>query len=188
MTVGIEPVALVGSRSSVWGVDTARSNDGALLDAMFGRCSAATVYRRFFGQPSCLPSAYRVAVLAERPHVHDAVVVRYGDGLHIAGLASLATGAGPGNRAELGVLVADGWHRRGLGAAMVNVLVARARDRGVARIEAAVLPDRAQLLVALGRRLELERLVPSADTMSAVFRVTAPTVDRTSSDAADLRR
>jgi GNAT superfamily N-acetyltransferase len=137
------------------------------------------VYRRFFGRPSSLPSSYRVAVLAQQPSWHDAVIVRYGDGLHVA---SLATDLETGVDGELGVLVADGWQRRGLGAAMAESLIARARERGVERLAAEVLASRSALLRALARRLELQRLSRSADTMTGLFNLTA--VDRRPSGAA----
>jgi GNAT superfamily N-acetyltransferase len=144
------------------------------------------VYRRFFGHRSSLPRAYRAAVLAGQPSQHDAVVVRYGDGLHVAGLASLAIDLGTGADAELGVLVADGWQRRGLGVAMVEVLIARARERGVQRLAAEVLASRSVLLRALARRVELQGLTRSAETMTGLFNL-AP-VDGRSPPAAHRRR
>jgi GNAT superfamily N-acetyltransferase len=145
---------------------------------MFRQCSPATVYGRFFGRPAALPRRYVAGALAGRPDRHDALVVRYGDGLHVAGLASLvALTEGFGGGAELGVLVADGWQRRGLGTAMVALLLARAGDRGVERVEASVLVGREGPLGALARRLHLERLTRSAETVTGVFRLTASIVD-----------
>jgi GNAT superfamily N-acetyltransferase len=184
MTAGIVAAAVVPE--TVWSVDAARASDGYALDALFESCSAETVYRRFFGHPAALPRSYRAAGLAEQPAQHDAVVVRYGDGLHVAGLASLATDLETGGDAELGVLVADGWQRQGLGAAMVEVLVARARERGVQLLTAEVLASRSALLRALARRVELHRLTRSADTVTGLFNLAA--VDGRPPRAAHLRR
>lgn len=188
MTAGIDVATVFATPETDWGVDSVRPSDAPLLDALFDSCSAETVYRRFFGRPTSLPRSYRAAVLTAQPSRHDAVVVRYGDGLHVAGLASLAAHLEPASGAELGVLVADGWQRRGLGAAMVAVLIARAQERGAERLVAEVLADRSALLRSLARRLPLERLTRSAETMTGVFNLATPTVDRYASPAAELRR
>ncbi len=83
------------------------------------------------------------------------------------------------------MLVADAWQRRGLGAALVETLVARARDRGVDRLAATVLPTRPGLLRALARRLELEYVTPSADSLTGLYMLSDTTVaDPVRSDAA----
>jgi acetyltransferase len=155
-----------------WGVDVVRPTDRPALDKLFGWCSAETLYHRFFGLPATWPRAYLAAVLAGRPEVHDGVVVRYGDGLHLAGLASLAAGS-VDEPAELGVLVGDPWQRRGFGAALVSVLLDRACRRGVERVSAEVLPARAALLTALARRLERQQLTRTADNLVGVFQLSS---------------
>ncbi|MFN2562523.1 MAG: N-acetyltransferase family protein [Jatrophihabitans sp.] len=186
MTTVIDAAAASVAPETAWGLDRSRADDGPALDRLFDSCSAETVYRRFFGHPPSLPRSYREAVLAEQPAQHDAVVVRYGDGLHVAGLASLAADLETDGDAELGVLVADGWQRRDLGAAMVEVLIARARERGVQRFTAEVLASRSALLRALARRVELHRLTRSADTVAGLFNLAA--VDGRPPHAAHLRR
>jgi GNAT superfamily N-acetyltransferase len=188
MTAGIDTAAAIAAPETAWAVDAARSSDGIALDRLFDSCSAETVYRRFFGRPAALPRSYRAEVLAQRPSRHDAVVVRYGDGLHVAGVASLATDPAAVSDAELGVLVADGWQRRGLGSAMVDVLIARARERGVQRVAAEVLVSRSALLRTLAGRLDPQGLTRSADTVTGLFNLATPTVDRYPSGARDLRR
>jgi GNAT superfamily N-acetyltransferase len=165
-----------------------RPTDGPALATLFDGCSAETVYRRFFGQPSALPPQYRAAVLGGHPDVHDAVVVRYGDRLHVAGLASLATLRQGAQPAELGVLVVDAWQGRGLGTAMVDALVARARRRATERLTATVLPGRSSLLRALGRRLDLERFTCAADNLTGVFLLARSTGNTLPSAAVPLRR
>ena len=178
-----------------WRVDVVRPQDGPALAAMFARCSPETVRLRFFGHRHVLPREYLDALLAGRPELHDAVVAyRVGpDGrAHLVGLGSLAADSGPATdantgtgtgagstqegcaAAELGLLVADAWQRRGAGAAMLDVLFARARTRGVDRVSASVLTGRPGLLAALGRRAELVSASRSTDTLTGVYRLTAP--------------
>jgi GNAT superfamily N-acetyltransferase len=109
-------------------------------------------------------------VLAGRPEVHDAVVARHGDRGELAGLASLAAGSDAGAEiAELAVLVVDAWQRQGLGGAMVDLLLGRARERGVVRVSASVMPGRSGLLGALARRVDVDSWSP--DSLSAVYRL-----------------
>ena len=92
--------------------------------------------------------------------------------------AGAGTGAGSTQEgcaaAELGLLVADAWQRRGAGAAMLDVLFARARTRGVEHVSASVLTGRPGLLAALGRRAELVSASRSTDALTGVYRLTAP--------------
>jgi GNAT superfamily N-acetyltransferase len=143
--------------------------DGPDLDAFFARCSPQARYARFFSPVHEIPAAYRAGVLAEDPARHDAISARaYGAGGRLVGLASLV--AEP-DAAELGVLVADDWQRRGIGAALVDQLVARARRRGVDRLQATVLPASTQLLGWLGRRLPLEHSEWDGSSATAWFRL-----------------
>ena len=54
---------------------------------------------------------------------------------------------------------------------MLDLLLARARRRGVRRVGAAVLPGRSALLAALGRRLPAERLAHTADGPTGVYKL-----------------
>jgi GNAT superfamily N-acetyltransferase len=137
---------------------------------MFARCSPDTIGWRFFGRVAELPRRYVDSVLAGRPEVHDAVVARHGDRGELAGLASLAAGSDAGAEiAELAVLVVDAWQRQGLGGAMVDLLLGRARERGVVRVSASVMPGRSRLLGVLARRVEVDRWSP--DGLTGVYRL-----------------
>jgi GNAT superfamily N-acetyltransferase len=104
------------------------------------------------------------------PHEHDAVLAR--DGGSIIGLGSLAAGseAGP-DVPEFGLLVTDAWQGQGIGAAMVETLLVRARERGVVRVMASVLPGRTRLLSALTRTLELESTSTTEDGVAGVYHI-----------------
>lgn len=153
-------------------VDRLRPEDGPALDAMFARCSLDTVYGRFFTGMPRLPRKYVASALAGPSRQHDALVLRYGDGLHIAGLASfVADPRSDGPAGELGVMIQDGWQRRGYGAQLVKALLERAADRGVEELVVSVLPWRTGLLDSLARRLELVSLVNDDDYLTAHYRI-----------------
>lgn len=145
--------------------------DRDALTALFARCSPETVRLRFFGFLRAFPEEYADALLSCRPMEHDAVLA-YPDAhgctesypcacVRPVGLASLAAGPGTDpSSAELGVLVCDGWQRQGVGTAMAAALIVRARERGIARVSASVLPGRAALLRSMSDRLAGIGLVP----------------------------
>ena len=55
-----------------------------------------------------------------------------------------------GSRAtDIGVVVADGWQRRGVGAALMRALVIRAQARGVTSLAMDVLPGNRQVLAMI---------------------------------------
>jgi GNAT superfamily N-acetyltransferase len=155
-------------------IDPVRQEDAQELDALMTRCSAETRYRRFFAPLRTLPAAYRAGALAGDPTRHDAMVTHLrgssgpAGGGRIVALASLVTETGV---AELGVLVEDGWQRRGLGTALVAELVSRARGRGVPYLRATVQPRATGLLVWLGRIVPLERSEFAGDGVTARYRL-----------------
>lgn len=152
-------------------VDVVRPSDRDAIERLFAACSLDTVIRRFCAPLRSLPRAYLEGALAGPPKVHDALAVRYGDGLHIAALGSVVALPDDPRAAELGVLVADGWQRSGLGAALVRELVARAVDRGVEELIASVLPARAGLLRVLARRLALIEVTGDSEFVTGRFRL-----------------
>jgi GNAT superfamily N-acetyltransferase len=154
------------------GIDRARPRDRVALERLFAACSRQTIAGRFFAPLSTFPTSYLNGVLADEPAVHDAVVVRYGDGLHIAGLASFVrcdATAGPGG--ELAVLIRDGWQGYGLGRAIVRTLVNRAVERGADELTASVLRGRSALLLALARHIELVTVSADGDGLTGQYRL-----------------
>ena len=173
-----------GPGARLWGrVGPVRPSDGPALAALFADCSPETVRLRFFAPVPALPREYVEAVLAGRPEAHDAVAA-YGPGPEgrgrLIGLGSLAAAGtddparGEYPPAEIGLLVADAWQRQGVGAAMLDVLLARARSRGVTRVSAFVLPGRSALLGVLTRRLEPEGFARDGDGLTGVYRLSPP--------------
>lgn len=156
---------------SAWSIGPVRPPDEHGLQELFARCSLETVRLRFFGPRTAFPAGYLRDVLAGDPERHDAVVARDSATGAIVGLASLGAGSAAGaDVPELGVLVADAWQRHGIGTALADLLVVRARERGVQRLLASVLPGRSGVLDALGA-LEHERTWRTRDAVSAVYRL-----------------
>jgi GNAT superfamily N-acetyltransferase len=144
-----------------------RPDDAAALDALIARCSLDTRYRRFFAPVRGMPIEYREGVLAGDPDRHDALIVQQPTGEIIALASLVAAPAG----AELGILVEDGWQRQGLGTTLVHELVDRARQRGVRRLRATVLPSSSRLVRWLGGTVPMESSTLDADGISAVYRL-----------------
>ena len=160
--------AVIGAEVAV---DAVRPEDRQALDQFFNLCSRLTIYRRFFAPVRRFPDTYLDAVLTAPRSVHDSVVARCGDERDIVGLASLAAMPDAPQAGELGVLVADAWQGEGLGRAMVARLIEQARARGVRRLVASALSERATLLGSLSRSLELLGVSEQPDQTTAVYRL-----------------
>ncbi|WP_405583500.1 GNAT family N-acetyltransferase [Streptomyces sp. NBC_01190] len=194
MTTVIAGTAVLTALPPGWRVGPVHAADRPGLTALFAACSAETVRLRFFGRLRGWPREYLDSALAGRPEEHDAVVAYATGRAELLGLASLATalesgagsgpgaglgsgagsglgaGAGPGV-GELGVLVGDAWQRQGVGTAMIELLLSRARARGVERVAASVLPDRTALLAALTRHLERDGGVRTREGLTGVYKL-----------------
>jgi GNAT superfamily N-acetyltransferase len=158
-----------------WRVTVVRPDDAPALRDLLDACSPETLRLRFLGPRRDFPPDYLAEVLAGRPERHDAVAA-YAPGAgspRLVGLGSLALPPGA-PAAEVGLLVADAWQRQGAGGALLDVLLVRARARGVRRVSASVLHGRSALLAALGRRLPAEHLAYGADGPSGVYKLDAP--------------
>jgi GNAT superfamily N-acetyltransferase len=120
--------------------------DRPAVAAMAGRCSRATVYRRFHGFID-LPT-YVAGLFA-------------GEQYHLAAwcggaCVGLATVASSWSGHDVGVLVEDRWQRRGIGSALCEELVTAARQMGLAGLHADVLSDDAFVLRLLRRHGSLD--------------------------------
>ena len=109
---------------------------------MVGRCSPSALYHRFHGNTD--GTAYVRHLVATSGHE----TLTAWSGVRCVGLATLARSACDH---ELGVLVEDGWQRRGIGTALLSCLVASARARGIGKIVAEVLGEDSFVLSALRR-------------------------------------
>lgn len=154
MTIVISE-AVVGRKTGVRIAPFDRSQLGAVLE-LLARCSRSSLYRRFHGFTDGTDHARQLA----RTDNHASLTAW--EGGDCVGLATLATGVTGAARVsgaipsgvlghDLGVLVEDGWQRRGVGTALVLALLAWARSEGVAAIVADVLVGQEFALRSLAR-------------------------------------
>ena len=134
-----------------------RSDDRERLEASFARLSETSRYRRFFLHMGSLPPRLLDQLLDVDHHDREAIVaVRTppdGGEEQILGVARFARLAGRADTADVAVTVVDDWQGRGLGRALLDALVTRAREEGVGYLAADVLAENrgaARLLATLG--------------------------------------
>ena len=111
---------------------TGTTDDTVLLLAMHARCSAHTLQLRYHSPQPRINAAVARGLL--QPADGASVVATAGPDL--VGIGVLADGEdGP----ELGVLVEDGYQRRGLGTRLVHHLVREAADRAIPSVRCVAL-------------------------------------------------
>jgi GNAT superfamily N-acetyltransferase len=125
--------------------------DLAALSDFFAGLSVESRYLRFFAPVT--PAHGLLHLLSGGPANVDAIVA-VADGV-IVGHAMAADGPedhGDPYRAratDVGVVVADAWQRRGVGAALMRTLVTRAQARGVTALTMDVLPGNRRVLAMI---------------------------------------
>ncbi|MES9603073.1 GNAT family N-acetyltransferase [Actinomadura sp. NPDC048032] len=134
---------------------------------MSDRLSAASLYMRFFSGTPRLPDHY-VGLLEGLDHWDREALVAL-DGDEILGIAEYVRDATRAWRADLAVLVADPWQRRGLGRALVGCLSELAGRRGVTEFGADVILTNRQALMFVRSGWPAAR--SSRDGGSARFRL-----------------
>jgi GNAT superfamily N-acetyltransferase len=122
--------------------------DRGAIEAMFARCGYESRYGRF------------LAPVVEFPTEQLAPALRPGSGHHVwlatpggepETVVALGSWALAGTHAEVALLVEDSWQRRGVGTALLDLLVAEARERGVCRLTAVVLRESRHVVRMLRR-------------------------------------
>jgi len=107
---------------------------------MWERCSLATRIARFHAPVSKIPRSYLTAVLSD-PANSLVAVAEHADA--VVALASLIPDGA--SSAELGVLVEDGWQRRGIGRHLVTHLIAGASANQITDLTASILADNSRV-------------------------------------------
>ena len=125
-------------------------SDLAALSDFFEGLSVESRYLRFFAPVR--PTDRLLRLLSGGPANVDAVVAVSGG--VIVGHAMASDQAEPedpsGARVtDVGIVVADAWQRRGVGAALMRALIARARARGVTSLAMDVLPGNRRVLAMI---------------------------------------
>lgn len=116
-----------------------RRGDELLADAATEYLSSASLANRFLvGTGGRLPSGYLRHVAAGPRPTWDAQVA-VGDG-HLLGWAEFGRFEAIANAADLAVIVADPWQRRGIASTLIRALLPRCVAAGVAHLGADVLP------------------------------------------------
>jgi GNAT superfamily N-acetyltransferase len=120
------------------------------LGDFFAALSVESRYRRFFAPVR--PSHGLLDLLAGGPAHVDAIVA-VADGV-IVGHAMSAdlpqrVYPCPGRATDVGVVVADAWQGKGVGAALMRALIARAQARGVTTLAMDVLPGNRRVLAMI---------------------------------------
>lgn len=123
--------------------------DARAVMAMHARCSAESVYRRYHAPVPHVSSRLARAVLD--PQGGTSMVVTVGAEVVALGMFAPAAGGTRGATAELGLLVEDRWHHRGLGSRLLRALALEAADRGFETLTCSVQPDNQAVLPLLRR-------------------------------------
>jgi len=134
-----------------------RPDDEPRLVDLYERLSRHTAYQRFFTVMRRLPNDWyhffanvdyvrRLALVAERETVA---------GFQLIGVGRYEPSEEP-DAAEVAFVVEDGWQGRGLGALLLDAVLAAAEARGVWRFRAYVLADNHRMLRLLATRTLVE--------------------------------
>ena len=151
-------------------VRPARPTDAPALHDLVAGLSLTSSYRRFFVGVG-VPSTRMVTALLRRDDTHGAWVCVAGD--RVVGHASWGVDDGA---AELGVVVADAWQRKGIGRSLTAAAAAEARTRGLSDVRLLVHAENRDL----ARRLSAGATV--ADMADGVVTVTRPIADLVTAD------
>jgi RimJ/RimL family protein N-acetyltransferase len=120
--------------------------DRAALADGIRRMSAESRYRRFFAPIDHLTEE-QLTYLTEVDHRdHEALVATEPDTGRGIGVARFIRSETDPEIAEFAVAVADDWHRRGVGTALLHRLTERARDEGIRRFSASILEENRPML------------------------------------------
>ncbi|GAA2129890.1 GNAT family N-acetyltransferase [Actinomadura napierensis] len=121
------------------------TTDRDRLVRMSARVSTASLYTRFFSGTPRIPDHY-LAAMDRLDHWDREAMVGLVDG-EMVGIAEYVRDVRAPGHAEIAVLVADPWQRRGLGSRLVGYLTQLAARRGITEFGAdVILSNRCALL------------------------------------------
>ena len=147
----------------------AHPGDLAALGDFFADLSVQTRYLRFFGPVTPSPALLRQ--LCGLPSTIDAVVAVRGGIIVGHAMAADRTDPRGARVTDIGVVVADAWQGRGLGAALMRALVTRARARGVTVLEMDVLDGNRRVIDMITSHWPTARVERSPDSISIRIRL-----------------
>lgn len=111
--------------------------DRALICNFYDRLSPETIYRRFLA-PIVPPAEAVLRRLLNIDHCQREALVAL-DCEGVAGVVRYATSGDGGH--EVAIVVADSWHRKGLGTLLMTRLGHIARTRGISTFQATILAE-----------------------------------------------
>ena len=145
------------------------------LREFFAALSGRTRYLRFFGP--LWPTRAMLRRLAGAGGA-DAVIASADEGVIGHAMAcDEPSGRGPA-ATEIGVVVADGWQGRGIGAALVRELMAAAAGRGVTVLAMDILPDNRQVLDMIAGHWQVLSTERAGDVIAVRARLPQPDSER----------
>lgn len=158
-----------------------RSADTDLIGQLAGRLSSRALYERFFtGMPTLPPQYY--AALARVDH-HDREALLALDGEAAVGITEYVRDPRTPARADLAIIVADSWQRRGVAQALVTELAALAASRGITDFTADVLASNRHALAAIATTWPHAK--PRLDGTTAHFTLPVAALARRRDDTAE---
>jgi GNAT superfamily N-acetyltransferase len=93
-----------------------------------------------------------------------------------------------GLRTDFGVVVADAWQGRGVGAALVRALVSRAQARGVTEVVMDVMPSNREVLAMITSHWAAARTARSADSVTVQIQLPTQLAQRPPAESAPSHR
>ena len=150
--------------------------DLAALGAFFAGLSLHTRVKRFFAPVSPGPALLRR--LGGTAGQADVLIAVRGGA--IIGHAMAVDQAGPeaGLLTDIGVVVADAWQGRGVGAALIRALLSRAQARGVTGVSMDVLPSNRAVLAMITSHWPAACADRSADSVTVQLQLLPQRTER----------
>jgi RimJ/RimL family protein N-acetyltransferase len=122
-----------------------RPDDKRLLAQAFERLSPETRYRRFFAPLEKLSDQDLRYLTEVDHHDHEAIVAVNPENGAIVGVARYVRSVDP-TEAEVAVVIGDPWQGHGVATALLQRLVARAREEGIDHFVALVMSQNTEAL------------------------------------------
>ena len=163
-------LAIHTERAGQIGLARLEPSDGEPLRRLFFRLSPETIYRRFHS-PIVRPEQARPDRLLDIDHRDREAVSAVVDG-EIVGVARYFRSPGT-DSAEIAVVVADDWQRRGLATRMLEGLAELALSSGIRRFTLTMQADNQPVLRLLRRLYPSARLTLSQGVYEAAIPLTA---------------
>jgi ribosomal protein S18 acetylase RimI-like enzyme len=171
-----EAVALTDGTTVL--VRSVEPGDAEELAARYQLLSETSAYQRFFTVPPRL-SPQQVRFFTQVDHRnHEALGAITPETGHGVGIARFIRSDTDPASAELAIVVADDWQRRGVGFQLLRTLLRRAREEDVTTISAEVLTDNSALLGLLRHFGSVDTVVSGSTTTATLRLPSNPDIER----------